>query len=283
MGQRVTQGVGLVTVGFVATFTYLGFTEPFEATYERLFEGKSTAEVLFVGDIMLDRTIRTILEKEGADAVFGGIKSFLQEADFVVGNLEGPITHFASESVGTMPGEEGNTRFTFDPSVAGILASLGFKVLAIGNNHIADFGPEGIAETKQFLASAHVTPVGDPFLNSVEPFIENVHSIKIAFTAYDEFILPDAAQTRLTIDRAREAGADFVVVLAHCGDDYESDPPPRIRQLAATFAASGADLIVGTHSHVIGQMEDIGKTRVFYSLGNFIFDQYWDASVRCGL
>ena len=237
----------------------------------------------FVGDIMLDRTIRTIVEKEGSDAIFGKINSFLQQADFVVGNLEGPITNFKSQSVGTRPGEAHNTRFTFDPSVAGILASLGFTVVAIGNNHIADFGQEGIAQTKQHLAAVGIQPVGDPFSDSSEPVIEEVQGVVIAFAAYDEFILPDAEKTREAITRASEAGADFVVVLAHWGNEYESAPPPRVRTLAATFAAAGAHLIIGTHPHVIGEVEDIGSTRVYYSLGNFVFDQYWNESVRCGL
>ena len=88
---------------------------------------------------------------------------------------------------------------------------------------------------------------------------------------------------RAAVGRAHENGADYIVVLAHWGDEYTPEPPARLRQRAATFAASGADLVIGTHSHVIGESEDIGTTRVYYSLGNFIFDQYWDESVRCGL
>ncbi|MDO8624424.1 MAG: CapA family protein [bacterium] len=282
MGHTHKVLAGFFLGSFALTYGYLLNTETI-LTFNRVGTASQQAEIIFVGDIMLDRTIWTILEKEGADAVFGEIRSSLKEADFVVGNLEGPITHFASESVGTLPGEEGNTRFTFNPSVAAILADVGFKILAIGNNHIADFGQEGIAETKKYLEAVDITPVGDPFVDSVEPVLETVRGIKIGFAAYDEFINSDAEKTRATITRASEAGADFVVVLAHWGDEYESAPPPRIRQLAATFAGAGADLIIGTHSHVIGEVEDIGTTRVYYSLGNFIFDQYWDASVRCGL
>ena len=88
-------------------------------------------------------------------------------------------------------------------------------------------------------------------------------------------------------DRARAAiansTADATVVLAHWGNEYETEPAERVRTLAASFVQSGAALIIGTHPHVIGTVEDIDGARVYYSLGNFVFDQYWEPSVRCGL
>ena len=71
--------------------------------------------------------------------------------------------------------------------------------------------------------------------------------------------------------------------MAHWGIEYQSAPPSYVRVLARKFSLAGADLVIGTHPHVIGEMEDIGTTRVYYSLGNFVFDQYWDELVRCGL
>lgn len=104
--------------------------------------------------------------------------------------------------------------------------------------------------------------------------------MRVAFVSYSDFIGGDAARAR---DAVARADADATVVLAHWGNEYESEPPPRVRELAHSLVASGADLIIGSHPHVIGAVEDIGGARVYYSLGNFVFDQYWEPSVRCGL
>jgi poly-gamma-glutamate synthesis protein (capsule biosynthesis protein) len=233
--------------------------------------------------MMFDRTIRANLMKKGSEYPFGQVRSFFAEGDMVIGNLEGPITTHASRSLGTKAGDTDNTRFTFDPAVAPLLRDNGVRLVSLGNNHIADFGREGASSTRAYLESAGIAYVGDPFDSHNTLVFKEVQGITIAFTAYDEFIKANAEGTRTAITEAKDQGADFIVVLAHWGDEYETRPPPRIRQLAATFAARGADLIIGTHSHVIGESEDLGQAKVYYSLGNFIFDQYWDESVRCGL
>jgi poly-gamma-glutamate synthesis protein (capsule biosynthesis protein) len=73
-----------------------------------------------------------------------------------------------------------------------------------------------------------------------------------------------------------------VIVYAHWGEEY-IDPPASVRKTAKLFAESGADLIVGSHPHIVQSNEMIGDTPVYYSLGNFIFDQYWNAKVTNGL
>jgi len=278
--------LSLIGSSFLITFNFLTSNASVTGAVEPVLAAPThtaTATILFVGDMMFDRTIRTDLDRGGEALIFGQAEPLLQRADFTVGNLEGPITTHASHSLGTRPGDTDNTRFTFDPRVAGILAHYGFGLVALGNNHIADFGREGVAETKQYLEHAHILHVGDPFTLSTEPVVMEVQGLTIGFAAYDQFILPNADETRAAILSARALGADFVVVLAHWGDEYEPAPPDTVRALAASFSAAGADLIVGTHSHVIGEAEEIGTTQVYYSLGNFIFDQYWEDSVRCGL
>jgi poly-gamma-glutamate synthesis protein (capsule biosynthesis protein) len=278
---------GLFAIGFLVTFGFLSSQSRVTtvAALPLAFAEaqESHAKLLFVGDMMFDRTIRKDLNKNGVDGIFGRVASLLMQVDFVAGNLEGPITTNKSLSSGTGPGDENNTRFTFDPRVAGILADYRFKLVAIGNNHIADFGRAGVASTTEYLANVGIAAVGNPFSTSTEPVIETVNEIKIGFVGYDAFIRPNADQARAAIRRARKEGADFVVVMAHWGVEYDPTPPQSAHTLAKSFSEAGADLIIGTHPHVIGDIEDIGNTRVYYSLGNFIFDQYWDESVSCGL
>lgn len=238
------------------------------------------AQVLFVGDMMFDRYIRTVLTRSGSEHVLGGVTPLLEEADFNVGNLEGPITDNLSSSEGTKVGDPTNMRFTFSPTVRELLRDYTFGLVSIGNNHIRDYGVEGVTQTRSYLSGVGIEYVGDPTGESSEPVIRDVNGVRLAFVSYSDFVAGDAERARAAIS---SAGADAVIVLAHWGNEYETEPPLRIRELARTFAKAGADLIIGSHPHVIGAVEDIDGTRVYYSLGNFVFDQYWDPSVRCGL
>lgn len=69
--------------------------------------------------------------------------------------------------------------------------------------------------------------------------------------------------------------ADIVVVQSHWGQEYDNDPNDRQRQLARAMSDAGADIIVGHHPHVLEPIEVYNGTVIFYSLGNFVFDQGW--------
>ncbi|HYF29251.1 MAG TPA: CapA family protein [Candidatus Paceibacterota bacterium] len=270
-----------------AFFAMFSFLESRTVIFRTLVSSAKTAiapeteaRLLFVGDLMFDRHIRTVMERSGGEAVLGSVTPLLKDADLTIGNLEGPVTDNLSQSQGTKVGDLTNMRFTFSPAVPKLLHDAGFDLVSIGNNHIQDFGVEGVRSTRAYLSSANISYVGDPTGASTEPVVKEVNGITVAFVAYSDFVGGDA-------DRAMQevAGstADVTVVLAHWGTEYEAEPLPRVRKLAGDFAAAGADLIIGSHPHVIGAVEDIGTTRVYYSLGNFVFDQYFDQNVRCGL
>ena len=99
---------------------------------------------------MFDRQIRQVAQKNGPDFILAKVKDFLAVADCAVANLEGPITTQPSQSVNTLPGDPKNTIFTFDKSVAAVLANHNIKAVSLANNHIDDFGPAGEAETANF-------------------------------------------------------------------------------------------------------------------------------------
>lgn len=236
------------------------------------------AQVLFVGDMMFDRHIRSSLAR-GTD-VLGDVSDLLAAADLNVGNLEGPVTDYPSQSRGTKVGDLTNMRFTFAPEIRELLLAHNFRFVSIGNNHIRDYGDEGVRQTTAYLAASGIGYVGDPSGAQTEPVIKEVNGIRIAFVSYSDFRTGDAGRASEAIARA---DADATVVLAHWGNEYEPEPSPRIRELAHSFVLAGADLVIGSHPHVIGSVEDVGPARIYYSLGNFVFDQYWERSVRCGL
>lgn len=241
------------------------------------------ARILFVGDIMLDRYIRRVLDEKGALFVFDDVRELLATPDLTVGNLEGPITNSPSVSLGSVVGDTNNMRFTFAPPVASTLSSFGVDLVTIGNNHIRDFDTMGVESTKRHLTNAGIVFVGDPTGAVPEPVVREINGIRVAFVAYNEFLAGDEERALKAIREAKRTGSDFVVVLPHWGEEYIVEPRPDVKERAGRMSQAGADLIAGTHSHIIGAQEDIAHTRVYYSLGNFVFDQYWEESVRCGL
>ena len=102
--------------------------------------------------MMFDRNVRIMADEIGYDQIITAeLKQFLQKQDLVVANLEGPITQNKSLSAGTKPGDQNNTRFTFDPIIASWLFNHNIKLVNLGNNHAYDFGVEGATSTQQFL------------------------------------------------------------------------------------------------------------------------------------
>lgn len=240
----------------------------------------STTKILFVGDLMFDRTIRTIAEKGGYDQIFSCVSDYVKDFDTVVGNLEGPITKYPSRSAGTIPGEEGNTSFTFDAQVAHALAKFNFKVLSLANNHILDFGKEGLSMTKDSLTEAGISYFGAP--SGDISIVKELGGKKIAFVAFNQFAGQNDPQKTIDAIRDTQGSTDFVVVYAHWGEEY-TEPTEYVKSLAHRFIDSGADFIVGSHPHIIQDHEIYKGKHIYYSLGNFIFDQYWNTEVRTGL
>lgn len=243
------------------------------------------ATVLFGGDMMFDRSIRVAMQKNGTDFVFSCFGDLLKSADLTVANLEGPVTARASKSVGTAAGELNNTRFTFASTTAPLLRTKGIDVVSLGNNHARDFGGEGIVSTMQILDAASVGHFGDPLGESV--FKTTINGVPISLIGYNEFQELQGGEWKgstSTIAHVRAARGDgyLPVVFAHWGDEYVAANPKQ-KRLAREFIDAGAELVVGAHPHVVQEHEIYEGKHMYYSLGNLIFDQYWNDEVSHGL
>lgn len=238
-------------------------------------------KLLFVGDMFYDRSIRAYANQYGDEYIFSCLNDHLQAYDLVVANFESPITGQASVSVGSAIGSADNYRFTSPLRTAGLLAAHNIRAVTIGNNHIYNFSAAGIDETRAALADASVTFVGDPRdATSTSALLPT--EVPIALVAFNEF-LPVGGSFADTIAHIRERDQEaFVVVFAHWGDEYVG-AAERQRQWAHAFVEAGADLVVGSHPHVVQEHEEYQGVPIYYSLGNFMFDQYWEASVSTGL
>lgn len=242
---------------------------------------RSQATVLFGGDMMFDRTIRTTIDQKGGDFIFSCIDPLLQRGDLVVANLEGPITATSSRSVGSAVGAPDNFTFTFPLSSAALLAAHRIGVVNIGNNHILNFGEDGVRSTESALSRAGVQYFGDPLAQSVATRM--VNGVTLTFINYNEFEPSSTAATTLAQIREAKVAGDIPVVYAHWGIEYATSSPHYVQILAHEFVDAGAAIVIGSHPHVVEEHETYKGVDIYYSLGNFIFDQYWNSDVSHGL
>ena len=162
-------------------------------TQTRAFQAVETEKkqfcILFLGDLMFDRYIRQVAEKKGNEFIFEKVRNLLLENDLVVANLEGPITDNASKSINTQIGEKNHLIFTFDKNLAGTLFGENIKLVNLGNNHILNFGSNGLDSTKKYLSEARVEYFGDG-----DTIVKNINGTRIGFVNYNQFCSRDALQ-----------------------------------------------------------------------------------------
>lgn len=240
-----------------------------------------TVQMVFVGDIMLDRVPGKAVE-QGGDP-FAGVGSILEEADLAVGNLECVIA-----TVGQKVPKLYN--FRCHPRNVPLLARY-FGAVSVANNHAGDYGKEAFAEQLGLLKAGGLGYFGGG-MNAAEahaPLIVERNGIRIALLGYNEVELrsyeagpdtpglawSDDEQVLKDIAGAR-GNSDLVVVYPHWGLEYHTQPSERQKSLARRMIDAGADLVVGGHPHVTQTVEYYRDRLIVYSLGNFVFDDFND-------
>lgn len=251
--------------------------------YEKFFEApRSSAVILFGGDMMFDRSVRQVAEEKGGDFLFSCIDDVLQGADLVLANLEGPITTYPSKSVGSVIGSSENFTFTFSTSTATLLARHNIRMVNLGNNHIMNFGRDGLLQTLHYLDAAGVRHFGDPDKNEDGRVARiEIGGIPLSLVNWSDWTSDKTDHTMAQIHKEVLSGRT-VIVYTHWGEEYVP-PTDYMRRLARAFVDAGASIVIGSHPHVVQEHEVYGGTHIYYSLGNFIFDQYWNDEVSTGL
>jgi gamma-polyglutamate biosynthesis protein CapA len=234
------------------------------------------ASLLFLGDMMFDRSVRSLMKEKGNDYPFRGTKEFLNDFDAVIANLEGPITTYDTVAV---PGGE-RLQFTFPKEVAQELANHNIRTVSLANNHTLNFGAAGLSQTHDFLNDAKVQFFGSPSNNNYIATIKEINGLKIGLVGYHDFA--HGLEQVLRATKGVRSQVDFVIVLPHWGDEYQTKPNERQQKIARQFIDAGADMVIGAHPHVRQIMETYKGRKIFYSLGNFIFDQWFSKEVKCG-
>jgi poly-gamma-glutamate capsule biosynthesis protein CapA/YwtB (metallophosphatase superfamily) len=239
------------------------------------------ATLLFFGDINLGRKLGQELLKGKTDYPFERMRDILSGADGVFANLESPIT----EQNGETESPVSNYVFCAPPVAAKTLERAGITIVSTANNHVFDYSLRGLVETMQNLNEEHIRYVGTSLdsVRRVPPAIVRYKDLRVGFLAYTQHINADGPwRGRIAVFdsvRARKdirllrPKVDFVIVSYHGGTEYAEKPDEESLGHMRSLARAGADLVVGHHPHVPQGIELLDNRLIFYSLGNFVFNQ----------
>lgn len=236
---------------------------------DRLTEKQTNIKLGFVGDIMLDRGVESSVYKNfygDYSGLFSKVKDQLNSYDFLFGNLEGPVSDKGVDGGGLYS-------FRMDPVVLPVLKDAGFKAFSLDNNHILNYGPEAVIDTEIRLVENDFMVVGN------KPFV--MFGIKFMILTYNQFSNLDLEQMKKEISLARSTN-DLVITYYHFGEEYQTQPNDYQRTVSKLAVDSGADLVVGAHPHVVQTIEQYKNVWIAYSLGNFVFDQYFSKETMQG-
>ncbi len=236
----------------------------------------------FFGDIMLDRNVAKNMSAQGLDYIFANIKdhpeTLFPPSDLLVANLEGA---FAPKRVPTTK----SIAFRFDPKLANDLARWGFDVVSLANNHSLDMGRTNTDFTRETLKKVRIGYFGDQTREGAQYSYATTtqNGLKFAFIGLNNTDHPlNMPQVVAAIQQAKQQ-ADYVIAVMHWGVEYQALSHPTQRDLAHRLINSGVDAVIGSHPHVVEEAEIYKDKPIFYSLGNFIFDQYFSTETQQGL
>ncbi|TJY43528.1 CapA family protein [Cohnella pontilimi] len=240
-------------------------------------------KLAFVGDILPAASVAQLMKKNGYDYPYREAQSLLQAADITAGNLEAPITGRGTPA--------GNKQYLFRGPAEALpaLKDAGFDVFTLANNHTLDYGWVGLQDTMDALNDHGLKHVGagTDATEAYTPVYMESKGITVAYIGISR-VLPEpswkaAARHPGVADGYNPAGAekairdakknaDLVVVLVHWGIERADQPNKDQKELGHRLIDAGADLVVGSHPHVLQGFEFYKNKWIAYSLGNFVFN-----------
>ncbi|HEY6749539.1 MAG TPA: CapA family protein [Mycobacteriales bacterium] len=232
----------------------------------------------FAGDVHFAGRVRSRLDDTAT--TFGEAATALRAADLTMVNLETAITERGAEEPKTFTFRAPATAFS-------ALRAAGVDVATMANNHAADFGPAGLADTLAATGRFPVVGIGATARQAYAPYYATVRGHRVALLAASQIRdhtlaafsatdtgagIASAYDDRLVAAvRAARGRAEVVIVYLHWGVEGQGCPSGEQRALAARLAGAGADAVIGTHAHQLQGAGYLGRTFVAYGLGNYLW------------
>lgn len=299
MGGRTAGTAVLLVLGLALTSCTAATPEPSpapppEPTAQEaavLEEASGVVTLAFAGDVHFEAHLTRLLDRpRGA---LGPIAATLREADLAMLNLESAVTVRGERDPKELEDPDNRYHFRTSPRALDVLAAAGVDVVSVANNHVGDYGAVGIVDTLTAArdADVEVIGIGRNEAAALTPHRVTRDGIDLAFLAADSVFRegssdvwaagPDSAglaaarraRPAALLDAVRQSAEvdDVVVVYLHWGRERQSCPTQKQRLLGRQLAEAGADVVVGSHSHVLGGAGWSGDTYVGYGLGNFVW------------
>jgi poly-gamma-glutamate synthesis protein (capsule biosynthesis protein) len=247
-------------------------------------------EILWIasaGDLMLDRGAQDILFREGPEGIFGGTAELLADSDLALVNLEGAVS-----SRGVKVAKSYN--FHFDPKVAPALRDAGIDAVLLANNHAFDYGEVAFLDSLTHLQDAGIGILGAGLSDTAAAMPWTFQKRGTAVQVFGLASFPrerngwDGLNVAAEADKpgmlhAGKGGGELLkthfarnertldIVLFHGGEEWSLQPNDATRKLYTDLIQSGADLVIGSHPHVVQGFEWIDGKPVFWSLGDYVF------------
>ena len=239
-------------------------------------------KLLIAGDLTLqDRAARIEWNEVSLHQAFIDVKNIAKGCDHCIVNLESPVTN------NTKAIKKDGPSLKSLPTVMNIIRYCGFDIVTLANNHLKDYGCQGVMDTIRFCKENFINTIGaaqNLSLARKPIIIEHAKSISVGLinVCEHEFSIAtsDSAGanplelTNLYYDiRTLKKKVDKVVVIVHGGREHYQLPTPRMKREYHLLADYGADVIVNHHQHCFSGYEIYNGTPIFYGLGNFFFDK----------
>jgi poly-gamma-glutamate capsule biosynthesis protein CapA/YwtB (metallophosphatase superfamily) len=236
-------------------------------------------KILFTGDFCPQLRVHELIEQKRYDLIFNDFKKEMDGNVLNIVDLECPLTESNQKIHKTGP------HLKASPKAVEALKYAGVNVVAMANNHIRDYGQEGLTETIRHCREAGISTVGvgSNLREASTPYYKEIEGQKIAIinitenewsNTHGEEVGANPLDLVKNFNAIQEAKGqhDVVIVVFHGGNEFSELPSPRLKETFRFFVDAGASAVIAHHTHIVSGYEVYKGAPVFYSLGNFCFD-----------
>lgn len=247
---------------------------------------KENVSIAIVGDVMFARNMPGVLSMDTSP--FAGVSNVTSNVDLLIVNFENAATTSTSAVKGDVP-------LKCSPEYVPLAKANNNTIATLANNHVCDYGIDGMRDTIKYINDAGMTPMGagENESEAHQSVTKEINGRNITvlnymdsnnFAEYSYEVLPyangsspgysayDSADAQKQIAEARGNGSDFIIASMHFGNEYSRSPNEDQERIAHELIDYGADVVIGAHPHVTQGVEMYKGKPICYSMGNFIFD-----------
>lgn len=233
----------------------------------------------FGGDLMFDRSVWHRYKDIGLNRIFDNLDmTIFKNSDVAFANLEGPISATAINDDYL----SGSMNFNFPPETIDTLKFMGLNTVSLANNHTMNAGANGFANTKSVLTTAGINFAGNQNNFDASNIVRLNTKIPVTIVAVDMLVNLDNDQIVQKVKEEVSAGQK-VIVVPHWGIEYDGKHNKTQENFAESWIDAGALMVVGGHPHVTQDAQIYKNRPIIYSLGNFVFDQFFSPETQQGL